>query len=103
MPEFVSVLQDPKSETVVTVSKGHAESAGLDVLDQPAVDRRGRPLGPRALETAPSDLKGKELEAAVKTANEAGAEIPASASADEKRQLLAAHQANAGQKTEETQ
>lgn len=98
MPEFVSVLQDPKSETVVTVSKGHAESAGLDVLDQPAVDRSGRPLGPRALVTPPSELAGKALDEAL---DEAG--LTKGGTADEKRQRLADHQANNGQKTEDDQ
>ena len=99
MPEYVSVLQDPKSETVVTVSKGHAESAGLDVLDQPAVDRRGRPLGPRPLETAPSELKGQELEDALEAAGLTDA--AKGKKADEKRQLLADHQAGAGRDSQE--
>lgn len=88
MPEFVSVLQDPESTTVVTVTKEHAESAGLDVLDQPALDDRGRPLGARQVATAPSDLKGTALDDALE---EAG--LSKSGTADEKRQRLADHQA----------
>lgn len=52
MPEFVSVLQDGKSKTVVTVTKERAKALGLRALsDEPAVNKRGRPLGPREAKT----------------------------------------------------
>lgn len=98
MPEFVSVLQDPESKTVVTVSKGHAESAGLDVLEQPAVDGRGRPLGPRTVVAAPSDLKGAALDEALDHAG-----LPKSGNAGDKRQRLADHQAAGNTDQEVTQ
>jgi hypothetical protein len=86
MPEFVSVLQGEGSSTVVTVTRERAEALGLEVLDQPAVDRRGRPLGPREIAQPASELKGAALDEALE---EAG--LPKSGSADEKRKRLAAH------------
>lgn len=62
MPEFVSVRQHEKSKTVVTVSKERAEAKGLEVLDQPAVDKSGRPLGPRDLEGKSSTTGGQQKE-----------------------------------------
>lgn len=89
MSEFVSVLQGDKSKTVVTVTREHAEGLGLDVLDQPAVDGRGRPLGPRQVADPPSELKGAELDAALDAAG-----LPKTGSADEKRARLADHNAD---------
>lgn len=86
MTEFVSVYQDPKSKTVVTVTKEFAESLGLDVLDQPAVADNGRPLGPREAAESSSDLKGAALDEALEQAG-----LPKTGSADEKRARLAAH------------
>lgn len=51
-PKLVSVRQHPESDVAVSVSEALAKSAGLKVLDQPAVDRYGRPLGPRPIEQA---------------------------------------------------
>lgn len=87
MPDFVSVLQGDNSETVVTVTRERAEALDLEVLDQPATSRNGRPLGPRGIQPAPSDLKGAALDDALETAG-----LPKTGSADEKRARLAAHQ-----------
>lgn len=86
MSEFVSVLQGEGSSTVVTVSKEYAEGAGLEILDQPAVDRRGVPLGAREVEPPPSDLKGAALDEALE---EVG--LPKSGTVAEKRKRLADH------------
>lgn len=59
MPKFVSVLANKDSKTVVTVSEAFAKGRGLDVLDQPATNAAGNPLGPREVEKA-SDKKGSE-------------------------------------------
>lgn len=91
MSEFVSVLQGEGSKTVVTVTSGRAERLGLEVLDQPATDKRGRPLGPREIVPPASDLKGKELDEALEAAG-----LSKAGTADEKRGRLAQHQADAG-------
>lgn len=86
MSEFVSVLQGEGSSTVVTVTRQEAEALELEILDQPAIDRRRQPLAPRAVQTPPSDLKGAELNEALEAAG-----LPKSGSADEKRERLATH------------
>lgn len=47
MPEFVSAYTGDDGNTVVSVTREFAESTGLKTLKDPAVDRLGRPLGPR--------------------------------------------------------
>lgn len=78
MPEFVSAYQGDEGNTVVTVTKEFAESAGLTVLKQDPLDVNGRPLGPRegnrsgsappAKKTAASRRPTKKTSAAKKTA-----------------------------------
>lgn len=41
MPDYVRVTVNGRK---VTVSRAHAENAGLTVLDEPAVDAMGQPL-----------------------------------------------------------
>lgn len=83
MSELVSVRQHKDSNTVVTVTRSVAEAKGLEVLDQPATDKRGRGLAPRPL-NVPSELKGQALEDALDAAG-----LPKTGSADDKRARLA--------------
>lgn len=86
MPEFVSVRQHEKSKTVVTVTQERADALGLETLDQPAVDGQNRPLGPRPLLSAISELRGQALDEAL-----AAAGLAKSGTVKEKQQRLADH------------
>lgn len=87
MTQHVSVRQHTDSDTVVTVTETRAAALGLDVLDQPAVDKRGIPLGPRPYVAPASALRGAELDAALE---EAG--LSKSGKVADKQARLAAHQ-----------
>lgn len=67
MPEFVSALSGEDSETVVSVTEGFAKAAGLEVVNQPATDRYGRPLGPRPVEKRRNTKRTPASEAASTT------------------------------------
>lgn len=86
MPEFVSVRQHEQSQTVVSVTKERAEGLGLEVLDQPATNKHGKPLGPRQLTAPDRQLRGKALDDALEAAG-----LSKGGTVDEKRQRLADH------------
>ena len=67
----------------VTHTRSYAEDMGLTILDKPAVNGRGGGLDPKP----PIDLRGKELDDALKAAG-----LPTSGTAAEKRDRLSAQQ-----------
>lgn len=71
MAEFVSILQDAESETVVSVTEAFASAIGAEVLDLPALDDAGRPLPPRRRAAAEDEQLGYEAQ----TVDELKAEI----------------------------
>lgn len=76
-------------ESGAKVTVGPFVPDGATVVDEPAVDRNGRPLPDQPTPPAP-DLAGQALDDALKAAG-----LPRSGTADEKRQRLADHQTSA--------
>lgn len=67
MPEFVSIKAGTGRR--VSVSRAYAESIeGVEVLDLPATNRRGRPLSPSRLDGRPVKPRTTVKKAAAKKA-----------------------------------